>query len=208
MGWKPPSTPLFEAGEIPGKGRMSDEESARLDKYAPENKIGQLFGDVKDFDLEQHQIDALDEIMKIGQHEEIMEFLDDLANVKGFEEETVDVGNPNYENFLKTEFSKENMVATFDDTLLVARKRFALPHIFYFGIGDAMKNGTITVAITAIQRWDANKQLDISGLSDIVAPDFLKKVDESIYEFEDMSPAKVRKELLKIGFIEQHEITA
>lgn len=209
MGWKPPSSPLFDVGEIPGKGAMTDEQSSRLDKFAPKNKVGALLGIAdNEFDLEQHQIDMLNEITKVGQHEEIMAFLDDLANLKGFGEETVDVAEPNYETFLRREYDKENLVATFDETLLVARTRFALPFIFYFGIGDAMKNGTLTVAITAIQRWDANKQLDISGLSDIVAPDFLKKVDESIYEFEDMSPSAVRKKLLKLGFMEQHEIIA
>ena len=209
MGWKPTTTPLFEPGEIPGKGAMSNEQSERLDKFAPKNKIGELLGNADtEFDLVQHQIDTLDQIMKVGQHEEIMAFLDDLANAKGLEEQVVDVADPNYETFLRAEYSKENLVATFDETLFVARTRFALPHLFYFGIGDVMKNGTITVAITAIPRWDANKQLDISGLSDIIVPDFLKKVDESIYEFEDMSPSKARKELLKLGFMEQHEIVS
>lgn len=206
MGWKAPTKAAFKPGEIPGKGRISDEQSERIDKFAPKNNVEKFLGldggDITDF-----QQQALNDIIAIGESDEIMAFLDDLIENHPTPEIVVNVFDPNYEHNLRIEYNNAKLTATFDDTFEVAKKRFIMPKVFYFGIGDATGNGDINVVITPITTWNENKTRDFPEYVDMVAPEFLTKVSDSVYELEDgMSPSKARKEMLARGFVEQHEI--
>ena len=205
MAWKPPTTTSFDAGEIPGKGRMSDEQSARLDAGAPQNNTADWLG-MKGGDMDEFQQAALDQIVAMGdQHEEIMAFIDDLLDKKQGDK-IINVFADDHEQNLRDEYDNAKLTATFDDTLEITRTRFIMPSSFHFGIGDPKGTGDINVVITPILCWENSKTLEKPDFVKRVAPDFLEYVDDSIYEFKDMSPSEVRKEMIKRGFVENHEV--
>jgi len=208
MGWKPPTSPVIVAGEIPGKGRMSDEQSERLDKFAPSNDMGKWLGNTGG-DMSDFQEAALDQIIAMGdQHEEIMAFLDDLLeNVKD-PIKIINVFADDYEAELRVKYDAANLKSTFEDTLEIAQTRFILPGAFYFGIGDPKGTGDINVVIAPIVCWENTKTLEKPDFVVKVAPDFLEYVDDFIYEFKNMNPSEVRQEMLNRGFVENHDVAA
>ena len=75
-----------------------------------------------------------------------------------------------------------------------------------FGIGGHKGIVEINVVINPILCWVNLKSLEKTDFVSRVVPDFLKYVDDFIYEFKDMSPSEVRKEMLAQGFVEKHDI--
>ncbi len=208
MGWKTPTMKAFDAGEIPGKGRMSDDESARLDAGAPKNKAEDWLG-ITGGNMDEFQQDALDQIMAMGdQHEEIMAFIEDVLENSPNANEIINVFKDDHEQHLRDAYDAANLKATFEDTLEIVLTRFIMPAAFYFGIGDPKGTGDINLVITPILCWEKSKTLEMPDFVKRVAPSFLEYVDDSIYSFEAMSPSEVRKELLGRGFVENHDIAA
>lgn len=206
MGWTPPSTKSFDAGEIPGKGRMSDEQSARLDAGAPKNNTNDWLG-MTGGNMDKFQKAAMDQIIAVGdQHKEIMAFIDDLLENSPNANKIINVFDDDHEQHLRDAYDSANLTATFEDTLKIVQTRFIFPAAFYFGIGDPKGTGDINVVITPILCWENLKSLEKPDFVSRVVPDFLKYVDDFIYEFKDMSPSEVRKEMLAQGFVEKHDI--
>ncbi len=208
MGWNKPTTKAFDPGEIPGKGQMSDAQSARLDAGAPKNNAADWLG-ITGGNMDEFEQAALDQIVAMGdQHEEIMAFIDDLLENSPNPENIINVFDDAQEQRLRDEYDNAKLTATFEDTLEIVRTRFIKPAAFYFGMGDPKGTGNINVVITPILCWEKSKTLDKPDFVTRVVPDFLEYVDDSIYEFKDMSPSEVRKEMLKRGFVENHDVSA
>ena len=206
MGWNPPTTTVIDPGEIPGKGRMSDAQSDRLDKFAPSNDIQEMLG-VTGGDMDDFQAAALDQIVAMGdQHEEIMAFIDDLLENVNDPSKIINVFADDYEADLHIHYDNANLKATFDDTFEVLQLRFILPAAFYFGMGDPKGTGDINIVSAPIPCWENTKTLEKPNFVTKVVPDFLEYVDDFIYKFKDMSPSEVRQELLNRGFVENHDI--
>jgi len=180
--------------------KISDEEFENLRANAPDREIREA----KD---RQHELEdkILADIGDQGEkHEEAVAF------ISGFL-----VGNQQYDGpgillddfivDLSNELQQTPEVKLgFNEVLDIAYKLNLKPSSFYFGV-DVQDE--IIVVITPIVIWEQEKRLDDNKLVDHILPDWLNKLSGSRFEIkDDMSPSKVRKELLKSGFIENHDI--
>lgn len=211
MAWTPPTQKAFEPGEIPGKKTISAEEQANLDKNRPEKDVDAMFGKTelhkdpeKVLALPEIQSSALDLILQKSEGQEIAVLLDEwkdndefgvLAKVleNGFwqqAEDKLDESGKDYE---------------VEDVLEIVYLRELRSIMFYFGMG--MMNDEMVVVITPIPEWEEHKRWNDQSIADYVIPDFLLKLTKSIYSIkDDMTPSQVRKELIKLSFVEKHEI--
>lgn len=200
MAWKPDSNKPMDLGEIPHKKKISDEEFENLRANAPDREIRDAEG--RQQELEEK---ILADIVDQGEtYEEAVAF------ISGFL-----VGNQQYDGpgillddfivDLSNELQKTPEVKLdFNDVLDIAYKLNLKPSDFYFGIDVQDK---LIAVITPIAIWEQEKRLDDNKLVDHILPDWLDKVAGSRFEIkDDMSPSKARKELLKTGFVENHDI--
>ena len=101
------------------------------------------------------------------------------------------------------------MCSSHDATVVydIACKRTLKPYMFFYGINmDDMLPSGFYVVITSIKRWHKDRDIDNSDLSDFIMPLFLTKIKDSTYTAKDMSPSQIRRELVKSGFVERHEV--
>lgn len=210
MAWKPPTQKAFEAGEIPGKKEISAEEMANLDANRPSKDIEALFGGNKKEIARQIEVlpevqqERLDELLPIGCGQAISDWLEELQDTKEFGIGAVVLGE-NFESEMMAEIASSGNSFLTSEVLKIAYLKELCPIIFYFGMG--MVNDKLRVVVTSIPDWDKIGLPDASDISDIVAPNFLIKVTASYYDFDDsMSASEVRKEMIKLGFVEKHEI--
>ncbi len=200
MAWKPESNKPMDLGEIPHKKQISDEEFENLRANAPDREIREA--EDRQHDLEEQ---ILANIVDQGEKYE-----ETVAFISGFL-----VGNPQYDGpgillddfivDLSSELQKTPEVKLdFNEVLDIAYKLNLKPSDFYFGIDVQDK---IVVVITPIVVWVQEKRLDDNKLVDHIVPDWLNRIAKTQFEIkDDMLPSKARKELLKIGFVENHDI--
>lgn len=200
MAWKPDSNKPMDLGEIPHKKQISDEELANMRVNAPDRDMHEA--QEKQAKLEEQ---ILSDIVDQGEKYE-----EAVAFISGFL-----VGNQQYDGpgillddfivDLSNELRKTPEVKLdFNEVLEIAYKLNLKPSDFYFGIDVQDK---LIVVITPIVIWEQEKRLDDNKLVDHILPDWLDKITGSKFEIkDDMPPSKVRKELLKIGFVENHDI--
>ncbi len=200
MAWKPDSNKPMDLGEIPHKKKISDEELANMRVNAPDRDMHEA--QEKQAKLEEQ---ILSDIVDQGEKYE-----EAVAFISGFL-----VGNQQYDGpgillddfivDLSNELRKTPEVKLdFNEVLEIAYKLNLKPSDFYFGIDVQDK---LIVVITPIVIWEQEKRLDDNKLVDHILPDWLDKITGSKFEIkDDMPPSKVRKELLKIGFVENHDI--
>jgi len=200
MAWKPDSNKPMDLGEIPHKKKISEEELANMRVNAPDR-------DMHEAQEKQHELEeqVLADIVDQGEKYE-----EAVAFISGFL-----VGNQQYDGpgillddfivDLSNELQKTPEVKLdFNEVLEIAYKLNLKPSDFYFGIDVQDK---LIVVITPIAIWDQEKRLDDNKLVDHILPDWLDRISGSQFEIkDDMSPSKVRKELLKTGFVENHDI--
>jgi len=200
MAWKPDSNKPMDLGEIPHKKQISEEELANMRVNAPDRDMHE--GRERQQELEEQ---ILADIVDQGEKYE-----EAVAFISGFL-----VGHDQYagpgillDDFI-VDLSNElqqtpEVKLDFDEVLDIAYKLNLKPSDFYFGIEVQDK---IIVMITPIVIWEQEKRLDDRKLEDRIIPDWLNRVSGSQFEVkDDMAPSKARKELLKIGFIENHDI--
>jgi len=200
MAWKPDTNKPMDLGEIPHKKQITDEEFEKLRANAPDREIREA--EDRQQELEEQ---ILSDIVDQGeQYEEAVAF------ISGFL-----VGNQQYDGpgillddfivDLSNELQKTPEVKLdFNDVLDIAYKLNLKPSDFYFGIDVQDK---LIAVITPIAIWEQEKRLDDNKLVDHILPDWLDKIAKSRFEIkDDMSPSKARKELLKTGFVENHDI--
>jgi len=90
MAWKPPTQKAFDAGEIPHKKIISDEEQAHLDANRPSKDVHAMFGgDPNDIvkqieNVSDAQQERLDQLLPVGNGQAISDFLEKLQNSKAF----------------------------------------------------------------------------------------------------------------------------
>ena len=200
MAWKPDSNKPMNLGEIPHKKQISDDELENMRENAPDR-------DMHEAQERQHDLEKqiLADIVDQGKKYEkavafIGKFLDEHGQYNGpgilLDDFIVDLSN---------ELRKTPKVKLgFDEVLDIAYKLNLKPSDFYFGIDVQDK---IIVVITPIVIWVKEKRLDDNKLVEPFLPDWLDRISGSRFEIkDDMPPSKVRKELLKIGFDENHDI--
>lgn len=204
MAWKPPTTKEFIAGEIPGKKEISDDEMANLDKYRPDKDVEAMFG----MDTNANQTGPGQSIpvnMPVAAYDPaIVDFLDDLKKQKkfGIGETVLATDLP---ILMEAEISAAGKDWDVYDALEVAYSRELAPPAFYFGMG--MINNEMQVVMTPVMYWEKYKCLDDRSISDYILPDFLSRIMECVYDFDQsMTASQVRKELVMLGFVEKHEI--
>lgn len=200
MAWKPESNKPMDLGEIPHKKQISDEELANMRVNAPDRDMHEA--QEKQAKLEEQ---ILADIVDQGEKYE-----EAVAFISGFL-----VGNQQYDGpgillddfivDLSNELQQTPEVKLdFNEVLDIAYKLNLKPSDFYFGIDVQDK---LIVVITPIAIWEQEKRLDDNKLVDHILPDWLDKIAGSQFELkDDMSPSKVRKELLNTGFVENHDI--
>lgn len=200
MAWKPDSNKPMDLGEIPHKKQISDDELENMRANAPDR-------DMHEAQKRQHDLEKqiLTDIVDQGEKYEKA-----VAFISGFL-----VGNQQYDGpgillddfivDLSNELRKTPKVKLdFDEVLDIAYKLNLKPSDFYFGIDVQDK---LIVVITPIAIWEQEKRLDDNKLVDHILPDWLDKIAGSQFELkDDMSPSKARKELLKTGFVENHDV--
>ncbi len=211
MAWTPPTQKAFEPGEIPGKKTISAEEQANLDKYRPEKDVVDMMGGDSTKILEQGltpteaQTSILDEIFQESENQDISALLDEWKE----NDEFGLLGKVLEDDFLENLEDRLDVAGKDYDSMEVAEVAYAKelrPIMFYFGMG--MMNDEMVVIMTPIPEWEIHQRWNDQSLADYVIPDFLSRLTESIYSFDsdDMTASKVRKQLVKLGFMEKHEI--
>ena len=206
MAWKLPTKKAFDAGEIPGKKEISAAEQANLDKYRPDKDVEAMFG----------QGAAVNQIgpgpgqsipvnMPMAAYDpDIVDFLDDLKKQKKF-----GIGDTvlatDFLILMEAEISAAGKTWDVYDALEIAYSRELFPPVFYFGMG--MINNEMRVVMTPVVYWEQFQRLDDRSISDYILPDFLSRSMECVYDFDqNMTASQVRKELVKLGFVEKHEM--
>lgn len=205
MGWKPPSAPLHtDLGEIPGVRELSAEEEKTLDNNAPD-RDGQATISKRLTEREEKIAESLIDdygqaAMDIGDMLDEWQYDEDSAVPFNIFSDTIDT---DIYLHLKSTNSAYDAAMVYD----IACKRTLQPFMFYYGINmdDTLPSGYFIV-ITSIDKWHKDRDVDSSELSDFIAPLFLTKIKDSTYIAKDMSPSQVRRELIKNGFVERHEI--
>ncbi len=209
MAWKPPTDKVFTAGEIPGKGEISDAEMANLEANRPKKDIAAMFGgDAADIakqieQLPEVQQTQLDQLLPVGDGQKIYDWLDELKDSK-----QIGLGPAVLESSFETAILAE--VASgksflVSEVLRIAYLKELRPILFYFGIG--MIGSDLQVVVTPMPVWEELGQWDVTDISDVVVPSFLTRVRSSVYDFDtSMTASTVRKQMVKLGFVEKHEI--
>lgn len=202
MAWKQSSNKPMKLGEIPHKKQISDDELKNLRANAPDRESREA-ADMQ----RQHEEQILADIVDQGEkHEKAVMFLIDFFNLKNqytghgifLDDFIVDLSN-------ELQHSSD-VELKFDEVLDIAYKLNLKPFNFYFGIDIQDK---VTVVFVPIIVWDQRKHWDDRDLEDFVVPSWLSKLHRAQFKIEgDMTPAKARKELIKIGFLENHDIIA
>lgn len=200
MAWKPDSNKPMDLGEIPHKKQISDNEFENMRANAPDRDMHEA--QERQHDLEEQ---ILADIVDQGEkYEEVVAF------IGGFLGDHEQYNGPGIllDDFivdLSNELRKNSKVKLgFDEVLDIAYKLNLKPSDFYFGIDVQDK---IIVVIVPIIIWEQEKRLDDRKLEDRIIPNWLIRVSGSRFEIkDDMPPSKVRKELLKAGFVENHDI--
>lgn len=200
MAWKPDSNKPMDLGEIPHKKQVSDEELENMRTNAPNRDIHEA--EDRQLELEEQ---ILADIVDQGEKYEkavafIGGFLDGHNQYNGpgilLDDFIVDLSN---------ELQKTSEVKLdFDEVLDIAYKLNLKPSDFYFGVDVQDK---IIVVIVPIIIWEQERRLDDRKLEDLIIPDWLVRISGSHFEIkDDISPSKARKDLLKSGFVENHDI--
>ncbi len=210
MAWKPPTQKAFDAGEIPGKKKISDEEMANLEANRPSQDVHAMFGgDPKDLmetihNLSDAQQERLDQILPVGNGQSISDWLEELQDSKEFGIGAAVLAH-NFESDMMAEVGSSGKSFLVSEVLKIVYLKELRPIMFYFGMG--MVDNALRVVVTPIPDWEEIGLWDVSDISDNVVPDFLTKVKPSVYSFDkSMSASDVRKQMVKLGFIEKHEI--
>lgn len=200
MAWKPNTNKPMDLGEIPHKKQVSDEELANMRVNAPDRDMHEA--QEKQEKLEEQ---ILSDIVDQGKKHETV-----VAFIGGFLNENQQYNGPGIllDDFivgLSNELQQTPEVKLdFDEVLEIAYKLNLKPSDFYFGI-DVQTD--LIVVITPVAIWEQEKRLDDNKLVDHVLPEWLNRISGSKFEItNDMAPSKVRKELLNIGFAENHDI--
>ena len=200
MAWKPPSAPIIpDIGEIPHKKEVSDEAReifANMEPRGPEA----IMKNVMERDQE-----IAEEIIAAGSASEAaVAFLGDLqaADTIKFGPE---VFTKDFVALLRDEYDKVKLTLSFNDVLeIVYRVELKTP-FFYFGIGTS--DDKFIVGLVPIPTWHEEKALSVFDLELYVIPDFLTRIDYGKFDFDpEMTPAQVRREMIKLGFQENHDI--
>lgn len=213
MGWTPgKSSGKIDMGEMPHKGIISAIEEANLDKYAPEHlgthaKISKAIA---------AQRDAVGQDILQDQHKvDIATWLDELKeNHDGFGDGP-DVFKPDFLQELDKHV-KADARFKFDEVLTLVYRRELMSPMFYFGIAPVIEGKDMDyvdadyyVVVTPIPLWGDDKRIDDEGLANYVVPvDLLSELQESYYEATDktITASKMRKKLIALGFVENHEV--
>lgn len=200
MAWKSDSNKPMDLGEIPHKKQISDDELENMRANAPDRDMHEA--QERQHDLEEQ---ILADIVDQGEKYE-----ETVAFISGFLDGHEQYNGPGIllDDFivdLSNELRKNSKVKLgFDEVLDIAYKLNLKPSDFYFGIDVQDK---IIVVIVPIIIWEQEKRLDDRKLEDFIIPDWLNRISKSRFEIkDDMPPSKVRKELLKAGFNENHDI--
>ena len=212
MAWQPPTQNVFDAGEMPQKKIITDEQQANLDANTPNKDVETMFGGQKMqakgyHELSDIQIERVTDLLTTGNNQEISVFLEELkdASELGIAENVL---ADDFVQRLSQEITNHGKKYLLQDVITVAYTKELRPPMFFFGMYYMEEDDIMAVVITPVAEWMDHKRWNDQSLADYVIPEFLARLEESIYEFDAdvMSVSKVRKELIKMGFVEQHEI--
>ena len=182
---------------MPHKKELSDEELETMRANAPDRET---FLAQQAYDAHQEKI--LEEIVQAGQSDILMA-VNDLEQA-GFAAGP-EIFESEFPEALEDALENIGSEADPDDVLDVFFKKNLQPGMFYFGIGMDQQTGPYVVLVP-IRVWEKDKCLDDRELEDYVAPPWLKRLMEAQYSIDGKTPGAARRELLKLGFVEKHEI--
>lgn len=200
MAWKPGNTSQLDLGEIPHKRQISDEEFANMRANAPDREEHQAA-----MEYEKRQQTILEDIISAG--DDAVDALTLITDLQDNEEMGIGpmVLDDGFVDAVETKLEERHSPLDIDTVIEVWYKKELTPEMFYFGIGMDNNNNPY-VTLVSIPYWEENGCLDDRGLEDHVAPGFLGRLMEATYEIIDKTPSQARRDLVKLGFIENHEI--
>lgn len=211
MGWKPGNNIQHDLGEIPHKGQVSEQSLNKMRENAPNRD---------EWQAEQaylsHQEELLEDILSSNVNSE--EILEKITQAQ--EQQKLGVGitvfEPDFTQKVET-FVEENLPnQDVDDVIEIWYKKELRPDMFYFAFDldgkrtaeTAFSSSTPPLVITPIILWENEKVWCDQGLANYIIPAWVSASYESVYDVSDKTPAQARRELLKLGFVENHDIIA
>jgi len=200
MVWKPGNSPQLDLGEIPHKREISDTELANMRAHAPDRDLKEA---ADEYAARQQEI--LDGIVSDG--DDAVDALTLINDLQGNEEFGVgpDVIAEDFSEKVETKLEELKSPLDFDVVMDVWYKKELSSSMFYFGISTRDDIGAYIILVS-IPYWEEHKCLDDRDLEAYVAPAFLSRIMEAQYEIIGKSPSKARRELISLGFVENHDI--